>query len=205
MSERSRSRAWLLLPAVVTAAGLVGVVIVGTGPNNLALDCRITLVDGGVPDGRYQCEALALPPPAQCAGLLCTGGEPPGCDQDAGLTNAQVRTARAFTAMMTNGAIDTWHAEPIVVDAGVRCFAEVRAHAIVTHEGGAIRYDGNAPALHDVIDAQGAGSIFVAGNVSSRPPWALRGGCRTHVFAGEDPCGASRGFDAGPDPSDAGP
>jgi hypothetical protein len=197
-----------VLIAAAPLLGVAGVVVVTTWPsptpNDLGFDCQIP-VDAGNTPGTYECTGIVLPdknaPPDECAALLGTGGEPPGIGQDAGLANNRVVVERALEGLRKAGAIETYHCEPLT-DAGAQpCYCEVRAPLVITANG---KLDGPAAALHDVIDANGAGSIVVNATLAQRVI-AKHGACRAHVFAGEDPCAGSAGFDAGPDPSDAGP
>lgn len=208
MSARSRIRTILIgAAAALGAAGVVVVSVFPPSPNNLDMDCNLRVVDGGVaPSQTGRCRIVAAPnvnaPPDQCVAVLGTGGEPPGIGQDAGLPNARVRVERAFESFRANGVVDTWHCEPLPDGGAGGCWCDLGCSVSVDAQG---HYDGPCAALHDVVDAQGLGSIFKPGRPSVRPAYALRGGCRAHVLAGEDPCASSVGFDAGPDPSDAGP
>lgn len=209
LTVRARVRnALVAAAALLGGAGVVVVASLNSPANNLDLDCSPQLVDGGiVRDSPFRCRAIIEPeknaPPDQCAALLATGGEPPGAGLDAGFPNARVRVERALEAMRTAAVpvIDDWHVEPVTLDGGPSCWGEIGCHAVLTSAG---KIDGNCAGLHDALDAQGAGSIFKPGGVSRRPAYALHGGCRAHVMAGEDPCAGSVGFDGGPEP-DGGP
>lgn len=196
MTTRSTLRAALMGASGLATVGILVVSSFPPSPNNLGLDCRISVVAGGRIPGNYECVAVVLPnknsPPDECAALLATGGEPPGAGLDAGFINARVGVERAFEAMRKANAIETWHCDPLL-DAGSPCICELRANVIVNADG---TFDGQAPALHDVIttaaDAGTQASIFLPGNAR------IVGGCRKHVFAGEAACATSVGLDAGP-------
>jgi hypothetical protein len=184
VSVRSRIRNALI--GAGTLLGGAGVIVVSTfppSPSNLGLDCRLP---AGA--GTGSCVALLEPPPAQCASLMFRGGEPPGGATTDGFTAAQTKVTRALEAARTNNVIDTWHCESATIDAGSACWCEMRGSVIVNADG---TVDGQAPAWRDVIDAAGTGSIMMPGPVSTRPAYALRSGCRAHVYAGEDPCAGS--------------
>lgn len=186
MSIRARTRA--ILAAGSALLGLVGIVVVGyPGPKNIALDCA--------PASGF-CTALLEPADAQCPALHARidPGGPSG------------RLLRALNALGEGGAIAGWTAHPRD-GAPSSCWVEVRLSAWLTDgPDGGVRIDGQAPGWRDVVDAADLGSIIKSGPVSTRPAYAKRGGCRAHVYVGEDPCAVSDNLpDGGGSEDDGGP
>ncbi len=182
MSVRRRVRNVLI--AATSALGVAGIVVVSTpSPVNVALDCR---PDEGL------CVAILEPPNTQCAALHARDGS-------AGTTR---RVARVLLELESRDALAGF--TTLSRPSGA-CYVEVllTMRRSVRPDGSTF-IDGQAPAWRDVVDATGVGSIVKDGRVGNRPAYALRGGCRAHVWAGQDPCAASVDIEDSADPLDGG-
>lgn len=171
---------FLRVPLVVTAFGVVGVVLRPAGDDTLATQAQKRAALGKIrcPGGGY-CFGLLSPPVGQCTALAsCDGcdpnGEAQGCPGDSGYVApaAGARLRRLLHCAKREGALHTWHSDPVIP--GNPCsvslmFTRAEARAWVER-----------------LDAA-ASTAMVDEHIAGRPAHAKNGAGRTHTWAGVPP------------------
>lgn len=196
-----RRRIKNILIAAAPALALAGIIVVSAGQNppNVDLDCVFD-------NGSGYCNAILEPPRAQCAALFARPDDTSGVSRRVYRALRELEEVRIINGVPSR-AIESWVVLPRD-DSPLDCYVEVRLTVFRrTLPDGRRVLDGQAPAWRDTVNAADLASIVKAGHVSRRPSYALRGGCRSHVYFGEDPCaGAEEIADAGYiDDPDGGP
>lgn len=184
MTNTQRVRAalrFLRIPLVVTAMGVVGVVLKPAGDNTpaSAAEKRAALDKIRCPPNSDICFGLLAPPAGQCAALAsCDGcdpdGETQGCPGDDGYVApaADARLRRLLHCARREGALHAWHADPVLP--GARCAVSLMWERP------------QARAWVERLDAA-ASTALIGERLPLRPAFARNGGGRNHTWAGQAP------------------
>lgn len=194
---------FLRIPLVVTAFGVVGVVLRPAGDDAPATQAqkRAALQKIRCPQSGDVCYGLLSPPIGQCTALAsCDGcdpdGEAQGCPGDSGYVApaAGARLRRLLHCAKREGALHAWHSDPVIP--GSPCSVSLMWSRA------------EARAWVERLDAD-ASTALVDEHVAGRPAHTKSGAGRLHVWAGVPPDDDSDGLADGgvldAEPIDGGP
>ena len=172
---------FLRIPLVVTAFGVIGVVLRPGDDTAPATDAqkRAVLDKIRCPKGEEFCFGLLAPPIGQCAAIAqCDGcdpdGEVRGCPGDDGYVApvAGARVRRLLHCARREGTLHAWHADPVLP--GAPCAVSL----MLTRA--------EARAWVERLDAASS-TALVDEHTVGRPAHARNADGRAHVWAGFDP------------------
>ncbi len=148
--------------------GAIGLAVVGAliASGNATLDCG---------HDRGYCVAMLRPPAAECTALFANGSGGPN------------ETFRDLDHLASEEIIHSWVALPLP---NGECFVEVRLKMDLDGK----KPSGQAARWKTVAAQVGLGRHRVNARLDGRPSFALRDGCRSHVWD-EEPCAESVDID----------